>query len=100
MWNLLSDLRIWEIAATIAWTLFCIGSLRAAQRTRQGGGRRGGGGSGVISYGAIWLGGILATFVLLQVVRIAPTTTTVQPPASSAAHDDAGKMPKVASARD
>jgi hypothetical protein len=92
MLNAFASLKAWEITTSVVWTIFCIGCLYAAQRA----GRR----KAVASYGAIWIGGVLATVVLLQAVRVSSISPLGSQPASNSAQgNDASKMPKIASAR-
>jgi hypothetical protein len=91
IWNEFASLTAWEISTFILWTLFCIGCLQSARKAR---GKR-----SVPSYGALWMGGFMAAFLLLQVVRIRPALSGDQSIAHAVPHIDPSKLPNVASAR-
>jgi hypothetical protein len=95
IWNVYSSLTIWEISTFVAWTLFCAGCLRAALRAQKP--------KSTLSYSAIWLGGFLATFMLLQAVRGSPASIE-SPSIAKSTHksvpkDDESKLSNIASAR-
>jgi hypothetical protein len=91
MWNEMGSLAAWEIAAAIAWTVYCLEVWHQVRQPR----RR----QNLTAFGALWISGFLATFVLLTIVRIPPSRADTPSVVKAKPADDISKLANLASAR-